>query len=113
MKSPGGRPTTSGSTRCPRRSPTSAPSPAGRAYRHAGHARTWASALATPRHDTPERVFRAAREHPQDLNWTPGPGPVAAAAAVAAAGLQWRLSCGRSPDVAALVIPGSGPELAR
>ena len=67
---------------------------------------------AASRRDTPERIFRAAREHPQDLNWTPGPGPVAAAAAVAAAGLPARLSCGRSPDVAALVIAGSDPELA-
>jgi hypothetical protein len=51
MRLPGGRPTTSGSTPCSRRSPTSAPLPAGRASRCARHARTWASALATQRHN--------------------------------------------------------------
>jgi hypothetical protein len=51
MRSPGGRPTTSGSTPCSRRSPTSAPPPAGRACRCATHARTWPSALATRRHN--------------------------------------------------------------
>jgi hypothetical protein len=50
MRSPRGRQTTSGSTPCTRRSPTSAPLPAGRAYQHARHARTWTSALATRRH---------------------------------------------------------------
>jgi hypothetical protein len=39
------------------------------------------------RRGTLERIFRATREHPQDLNWTPGPGQVVAAAAVVAAGL--------------------------
>ena len=47
MRSPGGRPTTSGSTPCSRRSPTSAPPPARRASRCARHARTWPRALAT------------------------------------------------------------------
>ena len=46
-RSTGGRPTTSGSTPCSRRSPTSVPPPAGRACRGARHARTWSSALAT------------------------------------------------------------------
>ena len=40
MRSPGGRPTTSGSTPCSRRSPISAPPPAGRVCRCARHART-------------------------------------------------------------------------
>ena len=40
-----------GSTPCSRRSPTSAPPPAGRACRCARHARTWPSALATQRHN--------------------------------------------------------------
>src|SRR5580704_7716752 len=51
MRWPGGRPTTSGSTPCSRRSPTSAPPPAGWASQCARHARTWASALATRRHN--------------------------------------------------------------
>ncbi len=45
-----GRPTTSGNTPCTRRSPTSAPSPAGQASRCARHARTWASAPAIWHH---------------------------------------------------------------
>jgi hypothetical protein len=45
-----GRPTTSGSTPCTRRSPTSAPSPAGQASRCARHARTRTSAPAIWRH---------------------------------------------------------------
>jgi hypothetical protein len=51
MRSSGGRPTTSGSTPCSRRSPASAPPPAGRACRCARHARTWPRALATQRHN--------------------------------------------------------------
>ena len=51
MRWPGGRPATSGSTPCSRRSPTSAPPPAGRACRYARHARTWPAALATRRHN--------------------------------------------------------------
>jgi hypothetical protein len=51
MRSPGGRPTTSGSTPCSRRSPTSAPPPAGRASRCVRHARTWPSVPATQRHN--------------------------------------------------------------
>jgi hypothetical protein len=42
-----GRPMTSGSTACSRRSATSAPPRAGRACRCARHARTWPGALAT------------------------------------------------------------------
>jgi hypothetical protein len=51
MRSPGGRPTTSGNTPCLRPSPTSAPPPAGRACRYARHARTWPSAPGTQRHN--------------------------------------------------------------
>ena len=51
MRSSGGRPTTSGSTPCSRRSPTSGPPPAGRACRCARHARTWLRAPATQRHN--------------------------------------------------------------
>ena len=50
MRWPGGRPRICGSTPCSRRSPASAPPPAGRACRCARHARTWLSALATQRH---------------------------------------------------------------
>ena len=57
-----------------------------------------------------ERIFRTARQHPEDLNWTVGPSEIVAAAAVVAVGLQadeavmreiarWDL------DVASLVIP--------
>jgi hypothetical protein len=41
------------------------------------------------RRETLERIFRRAREHPQDLNRTFGPGQVVAAAAVVAAGGRW------------------------
>ena len=51
MRAPRGRPTTSGSTPCTRRSPTSVPPPAGRASRCARHARTWTSALAILRYN--------------------------------------------------------------
>ena len=51
MRSPGGRPMTSGSTACSRRSATSAPPRAGRACRCVRHARTWPGALATQRND--------------------------------------------------------------
>ena len=54
-RSPGGRLTTSGSTPCSRRSPTSAPPPAGRACRCARHCRTWPRALAIQRHNDPAR----------------------------------------------------------
>jgi hypothetical protein len=72
---------------------------------------------AASRRDTLERIFRATREHPQDLNWTPGPGQVVAAAAVVAAGLPTGEAflqeiTGRDDDVAALMIPGNDPELA-
>jgi Domain of unknown function (DUF4259) len=46
---------------------------------------------AASRRETLERIFRTTREHPENLNWTSGPGQVVAAAA--------RLSCGRSPDM--------------
>jgi uncharacterized protein DUF4259 len=64
-----------------------------------------------------ERIFREAREHPENLNFTLGAAEVVAAAAVVAAGLP----AGRAVaheitrhdyDVTALVIPGSDPELA-
>jgi len=55
---PGGRATTSGNTRCSRPSPTSAPPPAGRACRHARHARTWPSAPATRHHSDPSGPLR-------------------------------------------------------
>jgi uncharacterized protein DUF4259 len=69
------------------------------------------------RRETLERIFRRAREHPQDLNRTFGPGQVVAAAAVVAAGLPAGEAVVRETteldyDVATLVIPGSGPELA-
>jgi hypothetical protein len=51
MKSPAGRPTTSGSTPCSRRSPTSAPPPAGRASRCARHAGTWPGTPAAQHHN--------------------------------------------------------------
>ena len=51
MRWPGGRPRICGSAPCSRRSPASAPPPAGRASQCARHARTWASALATRRHN--------------------------------------------------------------
>ncbi len=71
----------------------------------------------TGRRQTLERIFRGARERPEDLNRALGPGQVVAAAAVAAAGLPageavLREIAGRGYDVAALVIPGSDPELA-
>jgi hypothetical protein len=64
-----------------------------------------------------ERIFREAREHPENLNFTLGAAEVVAAAAVVAAGLP----AGRAVaheitrhdyDVTALVISGSDPELA-
>ncbi len=42
---------------------------------------------AVSRRETRERIFRRAREYPENLNWTFGPGQVIAAAAVVAAGL--------------------------
>ena len=72
---------------------------------------------AASRRETLERIFRTTREHPENLNWTLGPGQVVAAAAVVAAGwpageASLRQITGREYDVAALVIPGSDPELA-
>ena len=72
---------------------------------------------AAARRETLEQIFREAREYPDDLNWTLGPGQVVAAAAVVAAGLPdggavMREITGKHYDVAALVIPGDDPELA-
>jgi hypothetical protein len=72
---------------------------------------------AASRHETLERIFRTTREHPENLNWTLGPGQVVAAAAVVAAGLpagevSLREITGRDYDSAALLTPGSDPELA-
>jgi hypothetical protein len=44
---------------------------------------------AAGRRETLGQIFRAAREHPDDLNWTLAPGRVVAAAAVVAAGGRW------------------------
>jgi Domain of unknown function (DUF4259) len=72
---------------------------------------------AASRSETLERIFRTAREHPEDVNWTFGPGQLVAATAVVAAGLPAdeavvREITGHHYDVAALVIPGDDPELA-
>jgi hypothetical protein len=68
------------------------------------------------RRQVPEQIFREARAHPENLNFTLGAAEVVAAAAVVAAGLP---DGGRRAgdhqhdyDVTALVIPGSDPELA-
>lgn len=78
---------------------------------------TLAEQDAVSRRATLERIFRRVREHPEDLNWTFGPGEVVSAAAVAAAGLPEgeavvREITAHDYDVAALVIPGNDPELA-
>src|SRR5215831_8017437 len=52
MRSPGGRRTTSGSTPCSQRSPTSAPPPTESASQYARCARTWPSTRATQCHNT-------------------------------------------------------------
>jgi len=72
---------------------------------------------AVSRRETLQRIFRRAREHDEDLNWTSGPGQVVAGAAVVAAGLATgeavlREITQRRYDVAALVIPDNAPELA-
>ncbi len=72
---------------------------------------------AASRRQTLERIFRTVREHPEDLNWTLGPGQVVAAAAVVAADLSAgeavvREITAHDYDTAALVIPGSDPDLA-
>ena len=64
-----------------------------------------------------EQIFREAREHPENLNFTLGAAEVVAAAAVVAAGLPAggavaQEITGHDYDVTALVIPGSDPELA-
>ena len=58
-----------------------------------------------------------AREHPENLNRTLGPGEVVAAAAIVAAGLPAgeafvREITGHDYEAAALLIPGDDPELA-
>ena len=63
-----------------------------------------------------EQIFREAREHPENLNFTLGAAEVVAAAAVVAAGLPAGGAVAgitrHDYDVTALVIPGSDPELA-
>jgi hypothetical protein len=63
-----------------------------------------------------ERIFREAREHPENLNLTLGAAEVVAAAAVVAAGLPAdgaveQEIARHDYDVTALVIPGSDAEL--
>ena len=65
-----------------------------------------------------EQIFRDAREHAENLNFTLGAAEVVAAAAVVAAGLPAGGAVAQEItrhdyDVTALVIPGSGPALAR
>lgn len=48
---------------------------------------TLAEQDAVARRATLERIFRRAREHPEDMNWAFGPGQVVAAASVVAASL--------------------------
>ena len=61
-----------------------------------------------------ERIFREAREHPENLNSTLGAAEVVAAAAVVTAGGAVAQEITRHDyDGTALVIPGSDPELAR
>ena len=72
---------------------------------------------ATSRRETLERIFRTARQDPEDLNWTLSPGQVVAAAAVVAVGLPageavLREVTEQDYDAAPLVIPDSDPELA-
>jgi hypothetical protein len=63
-----------------------------------------------------EQMFREAREHPENLNFTLGAAEVVAAAAVVAAGLPAggavvQEITRHDYDVTALVIPGSDPDL--
>ena len=63
-----------------------------------------------------ERIFREAREHPENLNFTLGAAEVVAAAAVVAAGLPAGGAVAQEItrhdyEVTALVIPDSDPEL--
>ena len=69
------------------------------------------------RRQTLELVFRTAGEHPQDLDRVLGRGEVVAAAAIVAAGLEPGEAIaaeitGRGYELAAVLIPGSGPALA-
>lgn len=78
---------------------------------------TLAEQDAVSRRETLERIFRRAREHPEDLNWTFGPGQVVAAAAVVAAGLPpgaalVREITKRNYDTAAVLLPDNDPVLA-
>ncbi len=64
-----------------------------------------------------EQIFREAREHPENLNFTLGAAEFVTAAAVVAAGLPAGGTVAQELtrhdyDVTALVIPGSDPELA-
>jgi hypothetical protein len=64
-----------------------------------------------------ELIFRAAGEHPGDLAEFPRPGEVVAAAAVIAAGLEPGEAIRaeitkQGHEAAAVLIPGSSPELA-
>jgi hypothetical protein len=77
---------------------------------------TLAEQDASSRRETLERIFSRAREHPEDLNWTLGPGQIVAAAAVVAAGLPageavLREITEQDYDAATLVIPDNDPEL--
>ena len=64
-----------------------------------------------------DQIFREARVHPENLNFTLGAAEVVAVAAVVAAGLPAGGAVAQEItrhdyDVTALVIPGSDPELA-
>lgn len=64
-----------------------------------------------------ERIFREAREHPENLNFTLGAAEVVAAAAVVAACLPAGRAVAQEIirhdyDLTALIIPGSDPDLA-
>ena len=66
------------------------------------------------RHQVLEQIFREAREHPENLNFTLSAAEVAAAAAAAglpAGGAIAQEITRHDHDMTALVIPGSDPEL--
>ena len=72
---------------------------------------------AVARRQVLEQIFRDAREHPENLNFTLGAAEVVAAAAVIAAGLPAGGAVAQEItrhdyDLTALVIPGRDPELA-
>jgi hypothetical protein len=77
---------------------------------------SWRDQDAVSRRENLERVLRKAEEHPEDANWTFGPGEVVAAAAVVAAALPTggaflRELTEHDYDPAAIVIPDSDPAL--